>query len=274
VTPVEFDAGYGDEPWRTLCAEFPGEDVYPPADFRTEWGPIFHRGRLDGTARVLVIGQDPAQHESIARRILVGEAGQRVQGFLAKLGFTRSYVMVNTYLYSAYGQGAANRYRDDADIAEYRHAWLDAIAERNPLEAIVAVGSLGRHACDAWMARAAAGVGDLGFAHITHPTAPEAGGGEGDTYAERVADLLRDWNEAVEELRPHIANPDMPARAAPYTEAFVEGEIAPIPPADLPAGLPAWMGGREAWARRDGDTPEEKRATITITVPDDARPWT
>jgi hypothetical protein len=31
---------------------------------------------------VLVIGQDPAQHETIAGRTLVGEAGHRIQGFL------------------------------------------------------------------------------------------------------------------------------------------------------------------------------------------------
>src|SRR5437660_534874 len=92
----DFDLGYSAEPFRTLCREYPDETVYPSADFRTEWGPIFHRGRLDGTARVLILGQDPAQHETIARRILVGEAGQRIQGFLAKLGIDRSYVMVNT----------------------------------------------------------------------------------------------------------------------------------------------------------------------------------
>jgi len=30
----------------------------------------------------------------------VGEAGQRVQGFLSRLGIDRSYVMVNAFLYS------------------------------------------------------------------------------------------------------------------------------------------------------------------------------
>jgi hypothetical protein len=45
--------------------EYPEADVYPTDQFRIEWGPIFHRGRLDGSARVLVIGQDPAQHETI-----------------------------------------------------------------------------------------------------------------------------------------------------------------------------------------------------------------
>src|SRR5690242_12596377 len=91
--PHEFDAGYRTEPFRTLCREYPGTETYPPSAFRFEWGPIFSRGRLDGTARILVLGQDPAEPSQVARRILVGEAGQRVQGFLAKLGITSSYVM-------------------------------------------------------------------------------------------------------------------------------------------------------------------------------------
>ena len=101
---IDFDPGYGKNPWAKLVREYPDETVYPLKDFRVEWGPIFHRGRLDGTARVLIVGQDPAAHEAVCRRILVGEAGQRAQGFLAKLGITTSYVMVNTYLYSVYGQ--------------------------------------------------------------------------------------------------------------------------------------------------------------------------
>src|SRR5437762_1239608 len=98
--PVAFDPGYGDEPFRSLCAEYPDAAVYPGDSFRIEWGPVFHRGRLDGSARVLVIGQDPAQHEVVARRILIGEAGHRLQGLLAKLGIERSYVLVNTFLFS------------------------------------------------------------------------------------------------------------------------------------------------------------------------------
>src|ERR671919_314137 len=113
-----FDPGYGRKPFSTLVANYPGSDVYPPKDFRVEWGPIFHRGRLDGSARVVVIGQDPGAHESIARRILVGEAGQRVQGFLAKLGIEKSYVLVNAFLYSVYGQGGGQRHKDASAIAE------------------------------------------------------------------------------------------------------------------------------------------------------------
>ena len=73
-----FDPGYGAEPFIALCAQYPESDVYPAAEFRLEWGPIFHRGRLDGSARIVVIGQDPAQHETVIRRVLVGEAGRRL----------------------------------------------------------------------------------------------------------------------------------------------------------------------------------------------------
>ncbi len=56
-----FDPGPVGEPYASLIGAYPGADIYPADSFRVEWGPIFHRGRLDGTARLLVIGQDPAQ---------------------------------------------------------------------------------------------------------------------------------------------------------------------------------------------------------------------
>ncbi len=105
---IPFCPGYNQEPFATLVANYPGKDVHPVKDFRVEWGPVFHRGRLDGTARILVIGQDPAQHETVLRRILVGTAGKRVHGFLRRLGFNRSYVLINTFLYSVFGQGGGS----------------------------------------------------------------------------------------------------------------------------------------------------------------------
>src|SRR3954462_1217971 len=103
----DFCPGYIQPPFKGLAANYPDEAAFPFADFRTEWGPIFHRGRLDGSARVLIIGQDPGQHENVLRRILVGEAGRRVQGFLAKVGITQSYVTINALLYSVYGSNGA-----------------------------------------------------------------------------------------------------------------------------------------------------------------------
>jgi uracil-DNA glycosylase len=62
-------------PYDDLVNSYPVADVYPSAAFRTEWGPIFHRGRLDGSAEALVLGQDPAVEENVTRRILIGVAG-------------------------------------------------------------------------------------------------------------------------------------------------------------------------------------------------------
>src|SRR5574341_803144 len=96
-TMLEWDPG----PPPAFASHFENRPSYQPwkARFRMAWGPIFYRGRLDGSAKVIVIGQDPAADEDIARRILVGVAGQRVQGFLKKLGLTRSYAMINAFLY-------------------------------------------------------------------------------------------------------------------------------------------------------------------------------
>jgi hypothetical protein len=74
-----FDPGPVCEPFATLARNYPGADTYDPHRFRVEWGPIFHPGRLDGSARILVLGQDPGQHESIAHRCLVGEAALAAQ---------------------------------------------------------------------------------------------------------------------------------------------------------------------------------------------------
>src|SRR6188768_3151050 len=167
---LPFDRGYVDEPFASLVAECPGAEVYPPEHFRIEWGPIFHRGRLDGSAKVVVIGQDPGAHETFVRRILVGEAGQRLQGFLARLGITRSYVLVNTFVYSVYGQGGGARHVDDPGIVAYRNRWLDAVARRDRLQAIVSLGQLADHAYQAWKATPAGSACPAAYHTIIHPT--------------------------------------------------------------------------------------------------------
>ncbi|XXF77941.1 uracil-DNA glycosylase family protein [Myxococcaceae bacterium GXIMD 01537] len=263
-----FDPGYAAPPFRALCEDYPDATVYPPEDFRVEWGPIFHRGRLDGSARVLVLGQDPAAHESISRRILVGEAGQRVQGLLARLGIERSYVMVNTFLYSVYGQGGGERHRNDAAIAAYRHRWLDALIPGRGVEVVIALGGLADHAWGLWKATPTGAASTVAYARVTHPTQPESSsGGDRVKLAAAIAAMLRNWNAALDVLHPAVKHPDTPRPLTHYGEAFAEGDLAPLPEEDLPAGVPAWMRGLKAWARRTGDTPEEKRRTLTVTVP-------
>jgi uracil-DNA glycosylase len=169
----EFDQGPIAEPFLTLAQDYPGAETCPAQAFRVEWGPVFHRGRLDGSARVVVIGQDPAASEDITRRILVGAAGHRIQGFLAELGINRSYVMVNTFLYSVYGQQGGEQHREDAPIIAYRNSWLAALTSPGQLDAVIALGHL---ADDAWSKF------KTQTETISFDTQPPAQNFNGDTY--------------------------------------------------------------------------------------------
>lgn len=270
----EFDPGYHRQPYRDLVREFPGADVYPPDSFRVEWGPIFHRGRLDGSARVLVIGQDPATHEAIARRILVGEAGQRTQGFLRRLGIERSYVLVNAFLYSVYGQGGGVRHIDDPAITEYRNRWIDAVVDDQQIEAIISLGQLADTAYQQWRATPTGAASTAAYATIRHPTYPESASRSGSlTKAGAFAKLCDSWNQALAVLHPLVRTPDVATPLRLYGTTITPDDLAAIPAVDLPAGLPDWMGALDAWALRTGDTAQLKRATITVKVPTAARGW-
>jgi uracil-DNA glycosylase len=264
----EYDPGYVSEPFASLVQQYPGVEVYPQDDFRTEWGPIFHRGRLDGTSRVLVIGQDPAQHETVLRRILVGEAGTRLQGFLAKLGIDKSYTLVNTFLYGVYGQTGGNKHKNDSAIAAYRNKWIDAVVSTQRLDAIVALGQLATEAYQEWKGTPSGTKSKLPFASITHPTRPEsASKGNKAKHAEEMQKMLENWNAGLKLLAPAIQHPDTPRALVLYGTDLAPGDKVPIPARDLPAGTPPWMFAKDGWAVRTGATPAEKRATISVAVP-------
>jgi uracil-DNA glycosylase len=262
----DFDEGYGQEPFRSLVGEYPGDDIYPAADFRTEWGPIFHRGRLDGSARVLVIGQDPAAHETIARRILVGVAGQRTQGFLAKLGLTRSYVFVNTFLYSVVTQSGGTSHQNDAAIVGYRNRWIDAIIDTNGIEAVIALGTLADHAWTLWKKTPKGKATNVAFAHIIHPTADRNVHGDAQ-HAAFVKQMLVNWNSALTTAHAAITHPDVSGPLVLYGDDFLPTDLVEIPEIDLPAGLPRWMRSLDPWASRVGANAAAQRATIQVVVP-------
>jgi hypothetical protein len=268
-----FCPGYDRPPFAALVAGYPGVEAYPAADFRIEWGPIFHRGRLDGSARLLVLGQDPAQHEAVARRILVGEAGQRTQGLLAKVGISASYVLVNTFLYSVYGQGGGQRHAADEAIAAYRDAWLDALLVGTSVTAVVTLGSLAKAAYQQWAQVRPEAADRLHLAAVRHPTWPESSSRSGGTtLAQATEALLENWNAQLPGLHDHVT-PDAPVELRLYGNAWQPGDLVEIPEADLPAGCPSWWRSLAAWADRTGPDAETKRATITVSVPKDARPW-
>lgn len=265
----KFDEGYGRSPFRALCTNYPDDATYPGKAFRVEWGPVFHRGRLDGSARVLVLGQDPAQHENISRRILVGEAGQRLQGFLAKMGMTTSYVMINTFLYSMLPTGAT--YKNDPGIIAYRNKWLDALlGAGTQVEAVVLLGALAEDAYTKWRTTSGS---TIPYVKITHPTWPESSSnGDQAKYKAAIKTMLANWSGALTTLKPAIANTDVPGSFAAYGAAFVAGDLVEIPPEDLPAGCPSWMRALDKWATREGPSSAMKRRTIQVRVPNKAMP--
>jgi len=264
--PATFDPGISVEPFVTLCAQAPDEPVYPFSAFRVEWGPIFYRGRLDGTARVLCVGQDPAQNEAIVRRILIGVAGHRVQGFLAKLGLDRSYVMINAFLYSVYNQSRAAPHVNDPEVVGYRNRWLSALLASGSLEAVVSFGSL---ADTAWrkFAKSGSAAAALPYQHVPHPTSPESAGGTPQQITAATAAMLAKWNSALQSLQQAVHHPDAVRPFVPYSVAFQPKELVDIPPFDVPAGIPAWMRSADGWATRAGSTAAEKRRTISVEVP-------
>jgi len=256
---VQFDAGPKGA-FRDLCADYPDATDYPDG-FRTTWGPIFYRGRVDGTARILAIGQDPAQHEAVVRRILVGEAGRRVQGFLAKLGFTKRYILINAFVYGIFNQSIATPHLLDSAIVEYRHKWLDAILASGKIEAVVAFGG---QADAAWKHYRQSPTGknvSVAYQHVLHPTAAGKG-----TPVIKMAKMIANWNQGLQKLRPHITQPDVVAPLTPYGTSFTAAELPRIPSFDAAAGVPDWMLNDFGWASL-ASPPGNQRANYTVTVP-------
>ncbi len=201
--------------------------------FWFDWGPVFYRGRLDGTARVLCIASDPGPTERVVNRTLVGDAGQRVQGFLTKLGLTRSYVCLNAFSYALYpSHGWAGR----AIVADRDHtAWRNQVfdAARTPrLQAVVAFGTFAEAAADLWP-----GATGMTVVKVPHPSSKDE------------KSLLSAWAAAIVQLRSIVSpDPDGDASGPNYGASFHETDYAPIPRRDLPFGVPAWLGD-DAWGR-------------------------
>lgn len=209
-------------------------DYAPHRDlFWYDWGPIFYRGRLNGTGRVLGIASDPGPTERIAGRTLVGDAGQRVQGFLSKLGINSSYALVNAFPYALHPSRAwdalpllrTDIYRD----------WLNRLLDLitgSELQAIVAFGVNAREALHQWDDKPA-----VATAEVPHPSSRD------------TADLLHQWRDAIANLRGTVTPDDGGDNTqANYGTTFDESDYARIPPADLPFGLPSWFGD-DHWGR-------------------------
>src|SRR5262249_36340229 len=111
------------------------------------------------------------------------------------------------------------------------------------------------------------------YEHLTHPTQPDASSHDPVKQAAAMKTMLAQYSAALSRLNAAIAHPDVQVAPVPYGDALTDADHAEIPGADLPAGLPDWMRSLEEWAKRTGPDDEAKRATLTLTIPADLRPW-
>jgi uracil-DNA glycosylase len=208
----------------------------PPVlrDFWFDWGPVFYRGRLDGSARVMCVASDPGPTERIAGRTLVGNAGQRVQGLLAKLGLARAYVCVNAWAYAVHPTKAQDEHArlEEPEQTQWRNELYDAVAGPE-LQAVIAFGGMAQRAVELWTSRP-----DVALSEVPHPSSHDA---------QRLVD---EWRAAVERLGP-IVTPEAD-RAPNYGAHFAERDYAPVPRGDLPFGAPAFLGDDAAVRARPG----------------------
>ena len=245
-------------------------------DSNTFWyafGPVLYRGRLDGSARVLGIASDPGPTECLpfVRRTLVGDSGQKTQGFLAKLGLTRSYVLVNAFAVALHPSRAAKGkalLETNAVIKAWRHGFYDRLLG-GEIQAIVAFGDNAQAAYDVW-AQANPAVAHVPVVKVAHPAAVDRTGSGNDAG-------LKGWARAVTRLRA-VVTPD--AEGDPggpnFGAYFTELDYARVPRWDLPKVAPAYVGddswGRTASPRHnnccDRPVPDDDVSLILTPPPD------
>ena len=272
--PWEFDPGpTSTGGWAELFAETPnyrgiGTAWSGTEEFRWHFGPMFYRGRLkDGDAKVLVIGQEGAQDESLAHRSFTGGTGGRMQYVLSQLGITRSYLFLNTFVYPIFNQydDGLRPLAQDArsPIVRHRHAILDLAADRHDLRLVIAVGTAAKESVATWI-RAHGGTANPNKLHeadshrirsglrtigVMHPGGASKGGSVSTIVADFKAALNRieSWTTADPGWLPADGDGSrQPASAYKY-------RTAPIPFRDFAFGAAWRLGfGTTTSNRRDG----------------------
>jgi uracil-DNA glycosylase len=268
---TEFDAG-PPPAWANLFAATPNYlgigRAFGNARFRWHFGPMFYRGRTaDGLARVLVIGQEGAQDESLSHHSFTGGTGARMQHLLNHLGITRSYLFLNTFVYPINGQydGGFPKLAQDprSPIARHRAQILDLATATQDLRLVIAVGRAAKESCATWI-ESKGGSADpdklhqangsviapgLRFVGVPHP----GGAGKGGN----VTAIIAGFKAAIAQISTWAATdagwlPVDPG-ATRASAASYKYRSAPIPFADFAFGT-AWRlgSGGTSSNRRDG----------------------
>lgn len=274
--PWEFDAGPPkNRRWARLFAATPnyralGVAMSGEEEFRWHFGPMFYRGRLqDNAVRVLVIGQEGAQDESLSHRSFTGGTGGRMQHVLNHLGVTRSYLFLNTFVYPIFSQynGLLPQLAQDprSPIARHRGELLDYVLERNDLRLVIAVGRAAKESVATWIETH----GGTADPEMLHEADPQRLGAQvktvgvvhpgGATQAGALATIKADFKRAILQVEQWEADApgwlpvDPGATRAPAGEYSYSS--APIPFRDFPYGT-NWRLGRGSTSsnRQDDQT--------------------
>jgi uracil-DNA glycosylase len=271
--PSEHDPGPPrNRRWARLFAETPnyralGTEVGGREMFRWHFGPMFYRGRLgDRQVKVMVVGQEGAQDESLSHRAFTGGTGSRLQHLLGQLGISRSYLFLNTFCYPIYGQYGDHlrelAHHPESPIAAHRNRVFDYVVARNDLQLVIAVGRAAKESIATWFAahgvsvdpdhlvgaNAAAISPSLRSVGVLHPGGAVSGGGAAvKADFARAASQVERWRED----HPGWLPPD-PGAVVHAAADYVYGS-APIPFRDFPFGI-TWRLGRGGTSsnRQDG----------------------
>ncbi len=269
--PWDYDPGPAkNSGWPELFADTPnyrgiGEAINGPKTFRWHFGPMFYRGRLDGSARVLVIGQEGAQDESLAHRSFTGGTGSRMQHFLRHIGIDRSYLFLNTFVYPIHGQyvGKLPKLGQDprSPIVKHRHRIFDKAAEGD-LKLVIAVGKAAKESVATWIAAAGGtanpnkldeatapgALSGLHFLGVVHPGSAQ-GGALTDLKADftRAANQVRTWIDDDADFLP--ADPGV-TRDLTIPYAYLSD---PVPHRDFPFGISPRLGRGATSSNRKDD---------------------
>ncbi len=263
--PWEYDPGPPkNRRWLRLFAETPnyralGKQALGREKFRWHFGPMFYRGRLqDNSVKVLIIGQEGAQDESLSHRSFTGGTGARMQHFLNHIGISKSYLFLNTFVYPIHGQyGSSLKWlaqHPDSPIVQHRHEIFDYVLERNDVQLIVAVGNAAKESVVTWV-KSRGGSCTLGARNIsrctasnldpsTHIVGVKHPGGAGKGGA--VTAIIKDFKRAIRQIRqwteedPNWLPPDS-SGSRHFNEAY-EYKSAAIPFRDFSYGFPTRLG--------------------------------
>jgi len=118
---------------------------------------MFYRGRLGrNQVKVLIVGQEGAQDESLSHRSFTGSTGTRMQFFLNYLGINQSYLFLNTFVYPIFNQYTGSKLKwlaqhPDSPIAKHRYELFDYVLARNDIQLVVAVGQAAKESIHDWV---------------------------------------------------------------------------------------------------------------------------